>query len=533
MLKRLFIFIAALLFPVILPALVHESLPSWHWANGCIEELRLRGGFTELFELNRPYTRGQIAEALVALRKREMEGTLHLTSSGKQMFLILVKEFLSEIEEIQGKSDRTDTVLLGIHGQGDVNGQGNGDAQYRGRYRSRIAVPLGQFGAAANAVNMDQYLRDDPTYVGKKWRGIVGYTEQAYVQIQTGRFRFKVGRDFMQWGAGQSGTFVFSDVCRPLDHVLASADLGPLRYTFVTAALDKMEPPSTGGDSLGFLQIGRIYRYLSAHRLDIKLMQGRFQAGISELVLYGGLNRQFDWFYLNPAIFFHGEQMNQAEEGNTLGSLDILVYPVPRWQIYGSLLIDDVQIERTGSGDQEPSEYGWLVGSRLADPANVPGLTLFGEYVRVSNRTYKTPRFWETFIHRNVPIGYPLGNDFDRMQIGLSQWIHGNVRFRLTYDQIRNGEGSLFTPFDTPWIGVPKGQGYDEPFPTGTVEKQGQVTIGVRCVLDPHIGFEAEWASSKWENMGHVKNMKRTESSWRIGLWVDGSWTVKLMENDQ
>jgi hypothetical protein len=522
MLKK-FLFIFAILFPVLSGALVHETLPSWHWAYEFIGELRLRGGFEELYEMNRPYTRGQVAEALAGLRKREKDGTLVLSASDKRMFLVLVGEFRNEIEELQGKLDASEAVLLGLHGQGNVNGSRDTDTRYRGVYKSRIGIPLGKFGAAANAVSMDQALVDDPSYLGKKWRGIVGYTEQAYVAVRADRFRFKLGRDFLRWGAGRDGTLLFSDVCRPLDQFTASADLGPMRYTFTTSALDKMENTAGGVDSTGLSEGRWIYRFLSAHRLDVKLMGGRFQAAVSELVLYGGPGRQVEWAYFNPAIFFHGEQMNEKAEGNTLGSLDLLFYPSPRWQVYGSLLIDDVQIERTGSGDQEPAELGWLIGSQVADPFNLPGLTLSGEYARVTNRTYKTIRFWETFMHRNAPLGYPLGNDFDRVQIGASQWIQGKVRIRLSYDSIRKGEGSLFTPFDMPWMQIPKGKTYSEPFPTGIVEKQALVGVGLKCVLNPHAGFEAEWTSSTRENAGHVRDVKKTDSYWKIGLWLDGN----------
>lgn len=529
MLKK-FALLSGLLFVAISGrASVHETLPSWHWSIECIDELRLRGGFTELFSLTRPFTRGQIAEGLISIRKAEMDGKLMLTASDKKMFFLLIKEFKAEIEEIQKKEDGLEIVKLGVHAQGNVNGNNGDDTKYKGIYRSKIGVPLGKFGCAYNGIAFNQYLIDDPSYMGKKWRGIVGYTEQAYVRLAADRFSFTFGRDFLRWGAGRTGSLLFSDIARPMDQFSASAGLGPFRYSIVVSALDAWNFSPALADSLGN---SRANRYLSAHRLDVRLLRGRFQAGVSELVFYGGVNRQMDWSYLNPAVFFHGESMNSQDAANTLGMLDFQFYPADRFELYGSLLIDDLQIEKTGPGDLEPAEVGWIIGSRIADPGSLSGTTLFGEYVRVTNRTYKTPNPWETFIHRNVPLGYPLGNDFDLFEIGFSKWIHGNIQMKVNYDAIRKGEGSLYAPFDTPWIHADVEQGYSEPFPTGVAEKQQCIGVSLRYFPSTHVGIEGEFTSIKSENAGHIRNRTRNQTFWRIGIWVDGDWFINVKRKE-
>ena len=52
-------------FPVMLSASIHETLPTWHWAYEYIDALRLRGGFEALYTMNRPYTRGNVAKSLI------------------------------------------------------------------------------------------------------------------------------------------------------------------------------------------------------------------------------------------------------------------------------------------------------------------------------------------------------------------------------------------------------------------------------------------------------------------------------------
>ncbi len=182
--KQLVFIFSLMLLPAAVFAYVHETLPSWHWAYEAVDELRLRGGFGELFSLSRPYTRGDVAEALIAIRKNEVENRLAFTPEDKRLYLRLVGEFMPEVEEIQGKADPALTVRLGARLAGGVNGSGETDAEYKGVYRTKTAVPLGKWGCAYNGTAFDQYKLDDPGYIGKRWRHITAYEEQAYVSAR-------------------------------------------------------------------------------------------------------------------------------------------------------------------------------------------------------------------------------------------------------------------------------------------------------------------------------------------------------------
>ncbi|GAH21463.1 unnamed protein product, partial [marine sediment metagenome] len=70
----------------------------------------------------------------------------------------------------------------------------------------------------------------------------------------------------------------------------------PVQFTFLVSALDDITLDSKTADSHGgsFAK-----RYISAHRLDVNLINGRFQCAVTEAVLYGGVNRQLNWIFLN------------------------------------------------------------------------------------------------------------------------------------------------------------------------------------------------------------------------------------------
>ena len=504
-------------------ASLHESLPSWHWSYDLIEQLQLRGGFRELSRLNRPYTRGEVAGALIGLRKDMESGAVGLSPTERKQFTLLVREFREEIARIAGKEDGDRSVRFGTRLGQDAFKTTGAEAQTKGIYRFTIGASLTEHAGVYNAMNLDQYKVDDPLYPGKKWRGIVGFTEQSYLTAARGRFRLKFGRDFLRWGAGESGTLFFSDVCRPLDQFLWSFDLGPFRFSSLTSVLDDIVIPS---DWEKYRGDGKANRYLSAHRLNVDLLEGRLEVALTEAIVYGGPHRPLDWVYLNPFMIYYGTQLNKKDRVNVAGTIEALFYPVRNWRITGTFFLDDIQVEKTGPGDLEPSTLGWLIGTQWTDPFRLPGMTLSGEFVRVTNRTYKTPNPWESFLFQNEPLGHPLGNDFDHWQIGAEQWFGASVRMGLLYSRTRKGEGSLFTPWEAPWMDYTVEEGYSEPWLSGTVETRQALGLTLRYQPATHWGLDGTFRVMRRKNADHLAGETRDETFWKIGVWVMGDFRI-------
>ncbi len=512
----------------VIPALatLQETLPSWHWANGVIDELRLRGGFEEFFTMNRPYYKGEVAAGLVKIKERLDAGELVFSDSDRRLYDKLVLEFRNEINMMDKDTDAGNPLSLGLRLQADLDKPDAGKARYRGVYRSKVSASLGRHVTVYNGMNFDQYLVDDSSYVGKKWEGIAGYTEQAYAAAELGRFRFKLGRDFLRWGPGESGSLLFSDVAQPMDQLNFSFHTGPFLFSFIAASLDDKALDPDQADRLG----GSLaQRWLSAHRVDARFWQGRLELALTEAVVYGGVDRQFSWVYSNPFLSTHLAQLNAGGRVNSLLSMDVRIYPFQRWQVSGSFLIDqEVHIKKNESKDLEPNQFAWLLGSRWGDPFGFQGMTLSAEYVQVRNRTYKTVHTYETFSYRNTTLGHPLGNDFDHWQFELSQWFAGLLRINVGYGMTQAGEGGVFTPWDEPWKEIPVDEGYTEPFPTGVVEEIQQWHLKMLFLPSVHWGVEVLYQGRQRENTDHILDSSRDENMWRIGVWFDGDLFFKL-----
>ena len=248
--------------------------------------------------------------------------------------------------------------------------------------------------------------------------------------------------------------------------------------------------------------------------------------GLSEVVSYGGVNRQMEWAFLNPFLNYHGIQYNGDTAANTLGTVDILFYPIRKWKIYGSILIDDIQVENKVVGDLEPNEIGWIIGTKFADPLHIDGLLLNLEYSRVTNRTYKTVQPQEVFAFQGVPLGHPLGNDFDHWNIGVSCWLRPDLWLKFNYLKTRKGEGSLFSLWDSPWENYTVAEGYHEPFPTGVIERTSSFKMEIGWYFKNWLRFSSCLDYFKIYNKDHIsgkiehfwQGKVRTEVDWRW-LW--------------
>ncbi len=356
---------------------------------------------------------------------------------------------------------------------------------------------------------IDNQLDADSSYIGKRQSGLAAYCEQAYMLFRKERFTLRFGRDFLVWGPGLDASLLFSDAARPLDHVYAAWESRRLQFSFMAAALDFTY-------SSDAVKPERYNRYLSGHRLEWR-PSPFIRLAVSETALYGGAGAVPDAALLNPFIFFTGEEHNGPQTANVMAAVDFAVSVRRRWMFYGSFLLDDVQLECSGvDALGEPPEFGLLAGGNWADPLNLRGVDCYAEYTRVANRTYNGQGGeWEKYLHRGVPIGHFLGNDFERMLVGLRRRIGPDWRLKAQFEHRRRGEGRIDRPFDTPWRNVPPGT-YREPFPTGVVERTDRLLFSLRRQWNWWGAAQFDAAYSTIKNAENQRG--RNEAGWEFAL---------------
>lgn len=535
----LIILAAALLFSVIpgsSHATLEETLPSYHWSYELLDQLRLRGYFTELFVSNRPFTRGAIARGLRSIQAEINAGHLRPTRADTWLLNQLKTEFEEETAELNGGAE-ANRLKVGItanldvlHRPEDLENPGlihygvlKAGTLVREDLRSKISAGLGERLTLYHTLRFDRNTKDDPAHVGKSFQGFAGYTEQAYLQGRYGRVHFKVGRDFLVLGSGKSGKLLMSDNARTFDQYSVDFSAGLVKFTAFGIQLDDVALDSVVVRGQGPVNTAR--RFINGHRLDIRL--GRLaNIGISEVVIYGGPHRNFELAYLNPVNFYHGTTLNDEEtlgrSANTLGTIDVDVFPVENVEIFGELMIDDFKLEKANLSDLEPNRLGFMLGAQYANPFGFDGIRLRTEYTRVSNRTYNILfNEWEKFLHRNRPIGYFLSNNFDRFEIGASGWGARRMFFAAGYELLRQGQDNINSPYNTDYLNSSLAQGYSEPFPFGPVQKTHALNFSIHFVPSIDIRFQTDL------RIAHVKNLAFTGASktqvqfFRAGIFLN------------
>lgn len=363
------------------------------------------------------------------------------------------------------------------------------DLYFRG---GLAAAPHKRISIFANLV-LDEKKANDINYAGKKYRGLAGGVENAFVQIDGGSLRLTLGRFSSFWGARRS---LLLSSRNSMDGLAYVWRWGRLSLSYRLARLDGLSPER---DSVTQFE----NRYFAGHRLDVHLSK-RLRVGLFESVLFGGPGRQIELAYLNPLIFFHASQLNEDVDDNTFLGFDFSFKPGHEIRLYGQLLIDDYQIDNT-QADQEPSEYGLLAGIYKADLLAQTDLKL--EYMRVSNRTFNQARQRNRYTFNGQLIGAATGNDYDQIDMSLIHWMRDYLKVSLSFLHRRQGEGRPDAIWTQPWENV-VGE-YKEPFPTGVVERTGIGWVGMSGFVWQRFFVDVKAGYSQTRNLTNVAGLNQ------------------------
>jgi hypothetical protein len=456
-----------------------ETIPLDSWVYQAIDELHCRGFFSSLHTDVRPYSRGQIASMLLEINQEPNGGSSKLTDSQLWLLGKLNQEFRYELQQLlrkneeetkQGKTIRYSACPVGHFTLAES------DSSYaRLQVRFEIGIQFGDRFVLKDRVVVDTKAEKERRYRGREWRsGLTGVLDQGYANMDLKYLQLLVGRDHLRWGPGRDDVLLLSDQIPPFDMVKAEAEFGSFRLISFAAVLDQISYMS---DPL------QARRYLSGHRLNMKLKFG-VEMGISEVVLYGGEDRNPEIYYLNPLLPYYGEQHNNGKDDNILWSVDVTLSMFRNKEVYFEWLIDDFQYDLKS----EPHQTGYQIGLNYADPFGLSKGYLNLEYTRINNWVYGQIQPWNIYTYYGRGMGSVLGPDADRLVLRLLYHITQNIDLAFSGELKRKGEGRIDAFLDPT---VP----YPEKFPSGVVEQTNRYQLdfayqpGARFKLEIFAGY--------------------------------------------
>jgi hypothetical protein len=499
--RHLKYFIVIIIFIIPVLGQFHNSITTDNWIYNSVERLQIAGYFRSLQQGSQPYTRQQIAKALINIADNDLKYPVGLELAR------LRDEFEEELEVLEEKNKTNSKINLGTNLIADNNYQN--ELENDNTLRIGTFLNFGNNLAVKYSVLGNDRLAKEENYIGDEWRGITGYQEQMYVAYSNPLFNLKFGRDYVKWGYGKKGQLLISDNSRSFDMLSLKTKVNRINFQSLIIKLNNMEGAR---------------RYLSAVRFEFNPWANLF-LGISQAGLFGGQNQVFDMALANPFSFSYFTVHNDPEKGcNAMVYFDLAYYLNKKYKIYGELLIDDYQADSGTKKTLEPNEIGFTVGAEFLSS----GIISHGwfEFTQIRNRTYNTPAAkYEKFVHRNKPIGYSAGTDLQRFNIHLDKWMSSRTNILFEQDILRKGEGTILGEFTTPYLAddITVEKGYSEKIPYGIVETTSRSSMGCKYFFNPAINLEGKIG---YEYIKNVKNNKNTTQSgifFQLQLWFSGN----------
>lgn len=449
---------------IVLAVSAHASspyLPLDHWAYPLLEEIHKSGGLQSLTISCRPWTHEEIGQALI---DQNVSG---LSAWAAEAVFMLRRAFAV---------DTASALSLAIQA-GDEFAWGD-TIGTNWSARAGLLAQTRRFSASVRAAGEQWYgSAPDSIYPWKQDRAASVRFSDQYVKTDFEHFTAGMGRLNWFWGPFSRRSLVLSDNAFSFDHLFLQLKWRWMKLSQVTGELDRS---------------GDIRRYITLHRLDVKLWKG-LEAGLFESVLYQGENRGYSLRYVNPVGVYFLEQMNNQlipqEDGNSLIGFDLL------WKHRAAnarmqVIVDDFQVDNEDGGDQEPPAVGGSIGFDVFAPAPVFGRDryLTVEFTKLTNRVYNTLNPSERYTYYSTGLADPA-NDFENYFVSYSWRTHSPFAVWKPFAEFnRQGEGRI----NKDWGTVTEGGNLGfrtEKTPTGVVEES--LTLGLAISYRPRPGIGA------------------------------------------
>jgi len=486
-----------------------EDIPVDSWIYETVGELTAGGVGPQWLVHTVPYTRGQVAAFLHGLAP----DTTRLDRGQLVLFRRLFHEFKHDIDEFHQPAGEELVLRAGIQPYALTSQTENRDGINRaGGY---VFASFGKSGrwVARTRVRLESDARDDTRFRGEKWKdNLTANIDDAYVKARWGNIEAFWGRGWLKFGRSANDGLLLSGFSPPLDYGRLSYRKGPFHFLYFIAFLDDLSTVS-----------GRpARRYLAGHRLDVRPFNF-LELAATEIVVFGGVDRPLEWYYLNPFIPYYWEQLNEDQDDNPLWNLEWSVKIARGWEFYGEWMIDDFQIDFVS----EPHQLGILVGLHAVAPLGLARSFHTLEYSRVNTTAYGQNEPHNRYYYlrdqdgRVIPLGSKYGPDADRLSYQFKYHACDWLDVSLSAERRCKGAWDIE---DLQGSGMP----YGVPFPSGVVDRRWDISAGFDFQYENivFVGVTGGWSCRENEDNRPGKNgdLLFADGFIRCNLWRVFRW---------
>ena len=248
----------------------------------------------------------------------------------------------------------------------------------------------------------------------------------------------EIGRGRQNWGGFFKDNLAISANSAPYDYGLIE-----LRHKWLKARYFH-----------GYLETvwdeGNYNRYITGRGLEYSNSQNLVM-GVSEIIVYSGLNRPLDIGYFNPLLTHLEVELNKRtnrQDDEYAGSNSIwqisgdwLVNK--RFRFSGNLLIDEFVLDEFQLKEGRKSSTAYQFRIAYSNIFNRIAFTLSGDYTRVGSYTFIHQDGYNNFVSRDFPLGTEIGSDGDKGVIGVSVVFPFRIISNMKFGYYRFGERTI------------------------------------------------------------------------------------------
>lgn len=248
--------------------------------------------------------------------------------------------------------------------------------------------------------------------------------------------RVKFGHDRSFWGQGFQ-SLLFSDYAPNHLMLQIQTRIWKLEYTNYFAQLIDFIPNKP--DFLGT----HPRKYLAMHLLSYKPVPW-LSVGVFESVIYGSAlpngQRGFELQYLNPVIFYRAIEQSIGSPDNSMLGLTGKINIARRGQLYGQLMIDDLNISQFSRNSQYwGTKLGIQAGAKLIDVLGIETLDLQAEYNRIRPHVYQHFNIASNYTHFGQYLGHNYGGNLQDLSAILRYHPLPNWNLYIRYSRLSKG----------------------------------------------------------------------------------------------
>ena len=464
-----------------------EPLATDHWAYEVIDELYAAGIWGSWPIGTRPWYRGDIAA-----RVTEISDRIDFDDAHAWLISKLQSEFADDMLPEERKGDFETRLGGEVAGQAEFDP--HEDALWRGRLQGYMGIGTGPWWVRIRG-DIDSHGDRDPTFFGKPWQDkLTGTMDVAFFSLRWKGLALLLGRDYLRWGSGAHDVLLLNDRQPPYDMARFSYHHTYFDFSYFVTGLDSAFAVPAD-DSI--YSTAHVKRYFAGHRLEVRPLRG-LEVAVSEVVVWGGVSRQLEAYYLNPFLPYYWEQLNADRDDNPLWSFDAS-YLIPGGPLlYGEFLIDDFQIDFKS----EPHQVGWLLGSQLVSPGGTSGEL---RHFRLDPHRAGGLRAAAAVqsLHQS-PRGHGLGYRATTPSAVYLRWRqHVSQPFDLSGRFVYVGKGDR-RPETPQTDGVPRGA-----FPSGIVEQTTEGALDFFYYPTAHVHVRLDLGYRWQANADHIEGLDR------------------------